>query len=138
MSNDITEKARALLLAYEGHNPVSFLQRQLGVSWNRAAEIYEALNGNKEALRNAAQYLRRFQDWRTGKDVRTQKEAGIHPADLTDAIDTILFYFGLPEPITNCEDCKYNGEDQDFTGCIRVCSFGDQSCKFERKEGTED
>lgn len=133
--NDIIEKARALLLAYEGHNPVSFLQRQLGVSWNRAAEIYEALNGNKEALLDAANFLRRFQDWRTGKDIRTQEDAGISPADLTDAIDTILFYFGLPEPLTNCEGCKYNGEDQDFEGCIRAGSFGDQSCKFEPKEG---
>ena len=132
MSN-IEEKARALLLEYEGHSPVSFLQRQLGVSWNRAAEIYEALNGNKEALRNAAKYLRRFQDWRTGKDIRTQKDAGIHPTELTEAIDEILFYFGLPEPLTNCEGCKCNGEDQGF-GCIKACNFGDQSCKFEPKE----
>ena len=38
--SELTEKARALLLEYEGHNPVSFLQRNLGISWNRAAEIY--------------------------------------------------------------------------------------------------
>jgi hypothetical protein len=88
----------------------------------------------EKALRDAAKYLRRFQDWRTGKDIRTQKDAGIYPADLTDAIDTILFYLGLSEPLTNCDGCKYNGEDQNFEGCIMAGSFGDQSCKFEPKD----
>jgi hypothetical protein len=127
----IYKKAAALLLEYGGHNPVSFLQRQLGVSWNRAAEIYEALNDNKEALLNAAKYLRRFQDWRTGKDVRTQKDAGINPSALTEAINTILEYFGLPEPLTNCEGCKYNVE---AAGCITLCNRGNLGCKFEPKE----
>lgn len=88
----------------------------------------------EKALRDAAKYLRRFQDWRTGKDIRTQEDAGIYPADLTDAIDTILFYLGLSEPLTNCDGCKYNGEYQNFEGCIMAGSFGDQSCKFEPKD----
>lgn len=70
---------------------------------------------------DAAQYLRRYQDWRTGKDIRTQIEAGIEPPELTEAIDTILAYFGLTKPLTDCHGCKYNGDEQgiQFVGCIK-------------------
>ena len=135
MNNDITEKARALILGYEGHNPVSFLQRQLGVSWNRAAEIYEELQKGKSKLLAAANFLRRFQDWRTGKDIRTMVEAGMEPAKITEAIDTILAHFGLPKPLTDCANCAHNSDNiknSSTTGC--QWALYRKECEYKEKE----
>ncbi len=82
-------------------------------------------------IKDAALLLRRFQDWRRGNDVRTRQGAKINSQELGIAIDEILAYFGYPEPLMNCEDCKYNGESKGFVGCIREGSFDNQECKFE-------
>lgn len=37
-----------------------------------------------------ADYLQRFQDWRTGKDERTMDESGIVPKEVTKAIDMAI------------------------------------------------
>lgn len=47
----------------------------------------------KQKTKPAAAYLRRYQDWRTGKDERTMTEAGIEPKELTAAINQILDFF---------------------------------------------
>lgn len=85
-------------------------------------------------IKKAALYLRRFQDWRRGDDVRSMPGAGIDGRELGKAIDLILTYFGYPEPLTNCENCKYNGEHHGFTGCIREAGLQNKECKFEEKE----
>jgi hypothetical protein len=38
----------------------------------------------------AISYLRRFQDWRTGKDDRTMDSAGITPAEIGKALETVI------------------------------------------------
>lgn len=46
---------------------------------------------NRQMTNNQlADYLQRFQDWRTGKDERTMDEAGIAPNELTQAIDMAI------------------------------------------------
>lgn len=120
MKDDLTKTAQILLLEYEGSSPISYLQRKLVISWNRAAEIYEELQKEKSKLLAAANFLRRFQDWRTGKDIRTMVEAGMEPAKITEAIDTILAHFGLPEPLTDCANCAHNSDNiksSSTTGC---------------------
>lgn len=62
--------------------------------WNtRPAEDVEDFNYTKQKAKPAAEYLRRYQDWRTGKDERTMTEAGIDPKELTKAINQILDFF---------------------------------------------
>lgn len=51
------------------------------------------LEEEKQKAKPAAAYLRRYQDWRTGKDERTMNEAGIEPKELAAAIDQILDFF---------------------------------------------
>lgn len=67
--------------------------------------------------------LRRFQDWRTGKDIRTLTDTGMDPHELTIAIDTILSHFGLPKPMLNCNKCRYRNKEDDrcdrITGIIK-------------------
>lgn len=41
-------------------------------------------------MNKSIEVLKKFQDWRTGKDERTMKEAGIHPSDVTAAIDDVI------------------------------------------------
>lgn len=77
---------------------------------------------NENELKEAAVILRKFQDWRRGYDVRTMVDAGIDNKELGRAIDTILAHFGLPEPLTFCRDCKWNGDVK----CNR------KECRFER------
>lgn len=77
-------------------------------------------------LNEALKYMRRYQDWRTGLDIRNMEEAGITPAKLTVAIDVILAEHGMDTPITNCTWCKNNIECDD--GTSRCTSA---ACKFE-------
>lgn len=41
-------------------------------------------------LKEAYEYLIRYQKWRTGEDERTMKSAGIHPGEVTEALNTVL------------------------------------------------
>lgn len=41
-------------------------------------------------MNKSIEVLQKFQDWRTGKDERTMKEAGLHPGDITAAIDDVI------------------------------------------------
>lgn len=84
-------------------------------------------------LQEAAKVLRRFQDWRLGYDVRTMTEADLSPSEMTAAIDTLLAFFDLEKPLVDCRRCQYNGESQDFIGCIKGVSFGNKKCVFEEK-----
>lgn len=86
---------------------------------------------NNNELKKAAKVLRRYQDWRTGRDIRTLDEANLLPADLTGAIDTILQHLGLPEPLIDCSKCHFNGENQGFGGCIKAGAFNDKQCICE-------
>lgn len=88
-----------------------------------------------QEIKDAALCLRRYQDWRRGDDVRTMSGAGIDTAELGQAIDRILDYFGYSEPLAMCETCKYNGERQGFTGCIRECSLDNRECVYEEQTG---
>lgn len=85
-------------------------------------------------MKQAVIYLRKFQDWRRGYDIRTMVEANIDNKQLGKAIDIILEYFGYSEPITDFFDCKYNGEKQGLAGCIRTTGLDNRECKFERVE----
>lgn len=87
-----------------------------------------------EELKQAVIYLRKFQDWRRGYDIRTMVEANIDNKQLGKAIDTILKHFGYSEPITDCRECKFNGERQGFVGCIKATGLDNRECKFERIE----
>lgn len=81
-------------------------------------------------LKEAVQYLRRYQDWRTGLDIRNMDEAGITPAKLTVAFDVILAIFagyGMDKPITNCTYCKHNYQCDD--GSSRCTS---EVCNYEK------
>ena len=55
--------------------------------------------------------LRRFQDWRLGRDVRTLTEAGLHIRLVTEAIDAILAEHGLSIPLTVCRNCRHYNEN---------------------------
>lgn len=70
-------------------------------------------------------YLRRYQDWRTGKDIRNQSDAGINPKELTQALNTILAEYGMTKPLTDCTWCQHN-----FNACgISRCAVAE--CKYE-------
>ena len=107
------------------------IQRRLMVSYNQAEHLTDTVI---DELKEAAIILRRFQDWRKGYDVRTMIDADINLQEVGDAIDRILSFFDLPNPITNCTYCKWNGERQNFAGCIKVCGLENRECKFERAE----
>jgi hypothetical protein len=85
-------------------------------------------------LKEAALYLRRFQDWRRGDDVRTMPGANIDDRELGKAIDLILAYFGYPETLAMCRQCKHNGERSGYVGCIRESAFDNRECVFEEAE----
>lgn len=73
----------------------------------------------------AAKYLRRYQDWRTGKDIRKYSDAGINPQELTVAINTILSEYGMTKPLTDCTGCRHN-----FNACgISRCTVAE--CNYE-------
>ena len=126
---ELLEKARKLM-SVEFISPGA-IQRRLMVSYNQAEHLTDTVI---DELKEEAIILRRFQDWRKGYDIRTKKEAEIDPKELSTAIDRILAFFDLPKPITNCTHCKWNGEKQGFTGCIKVSGFENRECKFERAE----
>lgn len=56
-------------------------------------------------LNEAYRILRRFQDWRTDKDKRTQHDIDISPRQLSVAIDAILESQNTGEPLVDCEKC---------------------------------
>lgn len=66
----------------------------------------------------AAKYLRRYQDWRTGLDIRNQSDAGINPKELTLAIDTILAVYGMTKPLTDCTRCRHNFNADGISRCV--------------------
>ena len=78
-------------------------------------------------LNEALKYMRRYQDWRTGLDIRNMQDAGITPAKLTVAIDVILSEHGMDKPITDCTRCKNNYQCDD--GSSRCTS---EVCKYEK------
>lgn len=47
------------------------------------------------SISEALEYTKRFQAWRTGKDERTMDEAGLQPANITKAIDTLIWFTEL-------------------------------------------
>ena len=94
-------------------------------------------------LQDAVLYLRRYQDWRTGLDCRTQKDAGIEPSKLTKAINIILHHHKMGTPLRNCELC---GEfDSMFGMCGKImqgdkCEYGTDvygTLRMERMERME-
>lgn len=61
-------------------------------------------------LNEAYRILRRYQDWRTDKDKRTQHDIDISPRQLSVAIDAILESQNAGEPLVDCERCRnYDG-----------------------------
>jgi hypothetical protein len=42
-------------------------------------------------LDQATAYLHTYQKWRRGTDERTMDEAGLHPSEIGQALDTLLF-----------------------------------------------
>lgn len=46
-------------------------------------------------------------------------------------MDVILKHHGMPDPLTDCEACRYF--DEMFGGCTKMHSFN-QGCGFERRK----
>ena len=62
-------------------------------------------------LKEAYRVLRRFEDWRSGKDCRTVEEA-FPTNEHREAIQLILAAQGLYKPIADCGRCRhYKGDD---------------------------
>ena len=93
---------------------------------------------NNDPLYEALSVLRQFQDWRTGKDVRTMPEIGLETSVITKSIDVILKEYGLGQPEVDCMACEnFNVE----TGrCQKVALAEKQPvpCEFKRKEKNAD
>lgn len=92
-------------------------------------------------LLNSVAYLRRYQDWRTGKDVRTMREAGISGAAITVAINDILTYFGMSKPLTDCTKCAHNSKNiktSNTTGCQWALYNGDATCEYSEVTDSEE
>lgn len=93
---------------------------------------------SKMNLQEAAVILRRHQDWRTGKDIRTLTDTGMDPHELTVAIDTILSHFGLPKPLLNCTRCRYRNKEDDrcdrITGIIKTIKNYTPPCELKGED----
>jgi hypothetical protein len=129
---ELLEKAREIVsVEMLSAGPI---QRRLGVSYNTA----EHLRGTViDELQEEALFLRRYQDWRKGDDVRNIYDAEISRQELTKALDKILAFFGYPHPLMKCRECKHNSDSPDYIGCARYKNIKDRKCKFERDEDEE-
>lgn len=107
-----------------------------------SSDVAEAVKApSMTELVNSVVYLRRYQDWRTGKDVRTMREADISGAALTVAINDILTYFDMPEPLTDCTRCAHNSaniETSSTTGCQWTLYNGDATCDYSEVADSEE
>ena len=52
--------------------------------------------------------LRRYQDWRTGKDERPLIDSGLSASAISQAINRILEEHGLPKPLVDCSTCSFH------------------------------
>ena len=65
--------------------------------------------------------LRRYQDWRTGKDERPLIDSGLSAVSVSQAIDRILEEHGLPHPLVDCSTCSFrlDGVPCPLDKCVR-------------------
>ena len=127
--NELLEKAREIVnIEMLATGPI---QRRLGVSYSTAEHLRDTVI---DELLEEALFLRRYQDWRKGDDVRNIYDAEISRQELTKALDKILAFFGYPTPLMKCRDCKHNSDSLDYIGCMKYKNPKDRECKFEVSE----
>ena len=81
-------------------------------------------------LKNAVKILRHFRDWHSGKDCRNWDDTGLIIKEVGYAMDVILKHHGMPDPLIDCEACRYF--DEMFGSCTKMHS-SNPGCNFERK-----
>lgn len=68
-------------------------------------------------LKEAYKILRRFEDWRLGKDFRIM-ESALPTREHREAIALILASQGLDKPIADCENCRH--QTSKMVGCDKL------------------
>jgi len=76
------------------------------------------------SLKEAYLILRRYQDWRSGRDFRCLNDSGLEPKLVGSAVEMILSANNLSRPITDCSSCANNTHDDTMVNPCRLKVVG--------------